>query len=109
MTYKKPKKTVSTGKPELERAVEIACKRLSKGALMVLENAIDETKTPNLEMRWRLAAAKEILDRAWGRPKQSIDANIKMETAESLVDAIKSARQNAAVSSVLEAAQEQVH
>lgn len=80
---------------DIGRSVEIACKRLSQRALMVLEKALDEARTPELEYRWRIAAAKEILDRAWGRPKQTIDANVNIEGSEALITAINAGKERA--------------
>lgn len=76
-------------KPEVARSIEIACKRLSWKALKVLEKALnDET----VDMRYRLEAAKEVFNRGWGRPKQSIDANINVGGGEALLEAIAYAR-----------------
>lgn len=73
-------------------AIEIACKRLSFNALQVLEKALDEKSTPELEYRWRIAAAKEILDRAWGRPKQSVEAKVEVAGVETLIEALNAAK-----------------
>jgi len=75
-----------------ERAIEIACKRLSERALKVLEQAMDEKKTPGLDYRLRIMAAQEILSRAWGKPKQATEAQINIEGGDALIDALKAAR-----------------
>ncbi|MGI0011231.1 MAG: hypothetical protein ACREAE_07510 [Nitrosopumilaceae archaeon] len=95
VTEAKPSKNT---KPGIIRGVEIACKRLSERALKVLEDAMkDET----LDMKHRLDAAKEILNRAWGRPKQSIEANVNVHSGEVLIEAITQAKQRVVASEKL--------
>lgn len=77
---------------ELARKVEIACKRLSVRALEVLEQAMNNE---SVEMKHRIDAAKEILNRAFGRPKQSVEANVTVQTGEQLIEAITQNRQRA--------------
>lgn len=79
----------------LSRSVEIAAKRLSPRAFAILEAALDPEKTPELEYRWRLAAAKEILDRAFGRPKQAIEAKLEVGGSEEFLQAMKIAKERA--------------
>lgn len=76
-------KTLSTNQ---ERAIEIACKRLSIHAINVLEMAL---KKEDVDIRWKIQAAKEILDRGWGRPAQSIKADINISTIDALVSRIR--------------------
>lgn len=88
------------GKPRpgeaIIHSIEIACKRLSVQALGVLEKALDEVKTPGLEYRYRIVAAKEILDRAWGKPKQAIEASLSEESTTKFLESIREARLRAA-------------
>lgn len=79
------------------RAIEIACKRLSARALQVLEDALDLQKTPDLEYRHRIEAAKEILNRGWGRPKQTVDTNVNVNADESFLEAINAAKGRVAI------------
>lgn len=72
-----------------ERAIEIACKRYSERALKVLVDCLSDDK---IDVRWKIAAAKEVLDRAWGRARQSVDANVKIEGSEALIDAINAGK-----------------
>ncbi len=74
----------STTEPK-ERRIEIACKRWDEKALKVLTDALGDA---TLDYRWRLTAAKEILDRAYGRPRQQVDATVKVEAAEALLAAL---------------------
>lgn len=78
---------------ELARKIEIACKRLSVRALQVLEQAMNNE---SIEMKHRIDAAKEILNRAWGRPKQSVEANVTVHTGEQLIEAITQSRERMA-------------
>lgn len=75
----------------IERRIDIAAKRLSTRALQVLEEAMDPGKTPGLEYKYRIAAAKEILDRAWGKPKQSIKAEITTAPSDEFAAAMQEA------------------
>ena len=72
-----------------ERAIEIACKRYSERALKVLVDAMTED---GVDIRWKIQAAKEILDRAWGRARQSLDANVTVEGSEALINAINAGK-----------------
>lgn len=78
-----------TAAGDKERAIEIACKRYSERALQVLVDCLTDE---NIEVRWKIVAAKEVLDRAWGRAKQSVDANVKIEGSEALIDAINAGK-----------------
>lgn len=79
-------------KPGIERAIEIACKRLSERALKVLENALDPAKTPGIDYKMRIMAAQELLSRAWGKPKASVDNKITVEGGEALIDILRQAK-----------------
>ncbi len=83
--------------PEIERAVEIACKRVSKDALEFLEQAIKDSE---LDPRVRMMAAKEILDRAWGKPKQNIEQSVNVNAGEDLLQALRDARNRAQQDSI---------
>lgn len=79
----------------LERRIDIACKRLSVNALTILERALDERLTPNLEYKYRIAAATQVLDRAWGKPKQSIRAEITTTPSDQFMTAMREADERA--------------
>lgn len=76
------------------RSIEIACKRYSYNALKILTDALDPAKTPELEYKMRMVAAKEILDRGYGKPKQSIDQNVEISVT-GVTQALEAARQRA--------------
>lgn len=82
-------------KPGIERAIEVACKRLSERALKVLENALDPVKTPGIDYKMRIMAAQELLSRAWGKPKASVESKVTFEGGDALLNAMKNARARA--------------
>lgn len=77
----------------IERKIDIASKRLSLRALEVLENALDPKLTPQLDYKYRIVAAKEILDRAWGKPKQRVEARIETAPSDEFVATMKAAEE----------------
>lgn len=77
-TAKNPPGKLYARGPKHERSIEIACKRYSHKALEILAKALDETKTPDLSFRDRIIAAKEILDRGYGKPRQAIDQKVEV-------------------------------
>lgn len=79
-------------KPGIARSIEIACKRLSWKALKVLEKALDDD---TVDMKTRLQAAQEVFNRGWGKPKQSVEANINIGGGDALLEAIAHARKRA--------------
>lgn len=87
-------KAFTRNKPEIERAVEIACKRMASRALQVLEDILEN---PDEETRWRIAAAKEVLDRGFGRPKQSVETVVRDATADSLILALNEGKRRASI------------
>lgn len=77
-------------KPEIERALEIACKRLSGAALRVIEKIMMDDKA---DPKVRMDACKEIFNRGFGRPKQTAETvNINLSGGEDLITAITQAR-----------------
>lgn len=82
---------MGAGRPtEYERKIEIACKRLSETALKYLIKVLaDDT----VETRWRMQAAKEIMDRGLGRPKQSMDQKITLVGGDAFMDVVNAAKQ----------------
>lgn len=76
-------------KNDKDRSIEIACRRYSERALKVLVDVLDDETA---DIRWRIQAAKEILDRGHGRPKQVVDSNITVEGGDALVQAIQAGR-----------------
>lgn len=81
--------TVSRPGIEKERQLERACMHHTMKAVDVLVNTMNDE---GADVRWRIVAAKEILDRAWGRAKQSVTANVTVEGSEALIDAINRGR-----------------
>ena len=72
--------------PEIERRIEVACKRHSNKAVEILANALTN---PAVDIRWKISAAKEILDRAWGRPAQQIKADVSVSSVDALIEVLK--------------------
>lgn len=80
----------NTRLPEYERKIEIACKRLSERALKFLIEVLEDS---SVETRWRMQAAKEIMDRGLGRPKQSMDQKITLVGGDAFMDVVNAAKQ----------------
>ncbi len=78
--------------PDALHAIEVACKRLSARALEVLEKAMMD---PNVEVRYQIMAAKEVLDRGWGKPKQSTETTVNVSTTDDFINALRDARARA--------------
>lgn len=74
MPFKKGQSGNPSGRKPIsdaERRVEREAQHLTPQALKALERNLD-CGTPAAEV----AAAKEILDRAWGKPKQTVDKTV---------------------------------
>lgn len=84
-------------KPEIARAIEIACKRLSGKALQVLTKAMDDSLKGLIDIRWGIQASTEVLNRGFGRARQQIEANINVEGGEEMIEALRSARLRAGI------------
>lgn len=78
-------------KADIERSVEVACKRLSERSIRVLSDALDPALTPEIDYKTRIDAAKEILNRAWGKPRQQMDVNMEM-SIKGVAEALEAAR-----------------
>lgn len=92
--FNKSKRSVMARRtPELERKIDLACKQMSFRALEVLDAALDPKRTPDLDYKYRIVAAKEVLDRAWGKPKQKIEAKIEQAPSDAFVAAMQKAEQ----------------
>lgn len=61
--------------------MRVAARELTPNALRTLEAINDDETAPPAA---RISAAKEILDRGWGKPKESLDVSRQM-TLEDLV------------------------
>lgn len=70
---------------DVERALEIACKRESFRAIEYLFEVLQDA---DCETRWRIVAAKEILDRGYGRPRQNVEQKVTIEGGDALLAAI---------------------
>lgn len=88
-----PRKIGARGLPDIERRIEIACKRLSANALTFLEKILSDD---NVEVRWRLQAAKEIMDRGLGKAKQSIDQKVTMVGGDAFMQVLNEAKNRVA-------------
>ena len=66
---------------KLVEDLRVAARELTPNALRTLEAINDDETAPPAA---RISAAKEILDRGWGKPKESLDVSRKM-TLEDLV------------------------
>lgn len=73
-----------------ERAIEIACKRESLAAIEYLFSVL---KDDTVETRWRIVAAKEVLDRGFGRPRQNVEQKVTIEGGDALLAAIAAGNQ----------------
>jgi hypothetical protein len=85
-------------KKGVARSIEIACKRLSWRALKVIEEIMENT---NADPKVRMDAAKEIMNRGWGRPKASIETNINVGASEGLLEALSDARKRTSEAAAL--------
>lgn len=99
----KAKPTKNT-KPGVARSIEIACKRLSWAALKVIEKIMMDD---NADPKVRMDAAKEIMNRGWGRPKASIETNINVGASESLLQALNEARKRTSDAALLPPTEEE--
>lgn len=91
-------------KPGVVRSIEIACKRLSWKALKVIEQIMnDERADPKVRMQ----ASQEIMNRAWGRPKASVEQNININAGDAFLKAITEARKRAAIDALLPETEEE--
>jgi hypothetical protein len=66
---------------KLVEDLRVAARELTPNALRTLEAINDDETAPPAA---RISAAKEILDRGWGKPKESLDVSRRM-TLEDLV------------------------
>lgn len=73
-----------------ELAIENACKRHSFHAIdLMFKFMTDET----IDTRWRIQCAKEILDRGYGRPVQSVKADVNIGSVDKLIEILKTGRE----------------
>jgi hypothetical protein len=79
--------------PDVERQVEIACKRISQTAVNYLEMIIEKALGgEQIDPKVVMIAIKEVFDRGLGKARQQIDQNINVNGGEALVEAIQQAR-----------------
>lgn len=89
-------------KPEIERRVELACKRISERGVEFLNKLIEDALNPDIpknekpDARWVMMAIDQVLNRGFGRPKQQIDQTIQMEGGDALIDAIRQGKERIA-------------
>jgi hypothetical protein len=74
------------GRPKGEAALKAAAREFTEQSLGVMAASLTDE-----DPRIRLKAAELLLDRAWGKPSQSIDATVRGNLAE-LLSTIGSAR-----------------
>jgi hypothetical protein len=90
-------------KPEIERKVELACKRISERGIKYLEDLIEKALDPETpkeqrpDPRWVMMAIDQVLNRGFGKPRQQIDQSIQVEGGDALIDAIRKAKDRVAV------------
>lgn len=77
---------------DVARKIEIACLRHSTAALNVLVDAMDKDRTPGIDYKLRIIAAQEVLNRAYGKARVSIDATVTDTNTDQLIDLIRKAR-----------------
>lgn len=87
-------KVITSNKPQIERAVEIACKRISGRAVVYLEKIIEEAiKNPNQhDPKVVMQAISEVMNRGLGRARQQIEQNINVQGNDALIEAINQAK-----------------
>lgn len=87
-------KVITSNKPNIERAVEIACKRISGRAVIYLEKIIEEAiKDPNKhDPKIVMKAIEEVMDRGLGKARQQIEQNINVNGNDALIEAINQAK-----------------
>lgn len=91
---------------EKERAIEIACQRESLNAVNELFKIIkDET----VDIRWRIVAIKEVLDRGFGRPKQQVNSVVTVDGSDALLEAIARGKARAAVTQTVRVIDNDTH
>ncbi len=100
-TNAKPSKNT---KPGVARSIEIACKRLSWRALKVIEQIMN---SEDADPKVRMDAAKEVMNRGWGRPRAQIDTNINIGGGEALLAALAEARSRTKAAEALPAPPEE--
>ena len=69
----RPKRPETIAKRELTKDVKELAKAHSKEAVETLIAVMQDKKAPHSS---RLLAANSLLDRGWGKPQQTIDANV---------------------------------
>lgn len=99
------KQVMKNTKPGVKRSIEIACKRLSWTALKVIEKLMNNEE---VDPKVRMDAAKEIMNRGWGRPKTSIETNINIGGGEALLQAITDAKKRTQEAEALPAPPEEI-
>ena len=62
--------------------VKELAKELTPKAMMALENVLDNEKAPPAA---KVSAAIAILDRGWGKPRESVDVTHRPKTLEELI------------------------
>lgn len=89
-------KTMDNGRPKgkarpgqsIYDDFERVCKRNSLTALEVVLKVMNNEEA---DIKHRLVAAQTIMDRAWGKAKQSVDTNISL-TIEGVAEVLNAAR-----------------
>lgn len=89
-------------KPEIEKRVELTCKRISERGVNFLEKLIEDALNPDIpkadrpDPRWVMMAIDQVLNRGFGKPRQQIDQSIQVEGGDALIDAIRKGKERIA-------------
>lgn len=74
MPFEKGKSGNPGGRPKEDNPVKVLAKKYSTEAIETIHNIMNDVE---VAAKVRLQAANTILDRAWGRPQQSVSAEVK--------------------------------
>lgn len=85
MKFEKGQSGNPGGRPKALKEVEEAAREHSADALETLASIMKDVVAPHAA---RVSASQAILDRAWGKPKQSGDFNVSVDTIGELLGAI---------------------
>jgi hypothetical protein len=81
----RPKRPATIEAHKIIADVKAAAREMTPKALATLEQVMDDPKAPPAA---RVGAATAVLDRAWGRPTQSIEGHVGLTLEQMIIMAI---------------------